>query len=112
MQRRRSGGHFVQVQTTFDDRDEALALVRAAVGRRLAACGQVVGPIESVYHWRGAVEEAQEWLCLLKTTRELAVSLTLFIETEHSYEVPEVIVVPVLETSDAYGEWIDEETSA
>lgn len=107
----RSPSRFVQLQTTFGSREEALDLVRKAVGARLAACGQVVGPIESVYHWRGALEDAREWLCLFKTTRARLAPLVSFIETEHSYEVPEVVVVSIDATSDAYREWIDEETS-
>jgi periplasmic divalent cation tolerance protein len=102
---------FVEVRTTFESRDEALSLIRLAVERRLAACGQVIGPIQSVYRWRGGVEDASEWLCLLKTRRELSDALTTVIEAEHSYEVPEVVVFPVEGTSAAYGEWIDEETS-
>ena len=100
-----------EVRTTTDDHDEALRLVRGAVERRLAACGQVVGPIRSIYRWRGAVQDEREWLCLLKTTSERASSLIAFLEDEHSYEVPEVVATSLTAVSEAYGEWIDEETT-
>jgi len=108
--RERSRPAFVQVQTTFDSADEARALVREAVEQRLAACGQIVGPIESIYRWKGSVERANEWLCLFKTSAARARELTSFIEAEHSYEVPEVVVLAVDRASVSYGEWIDDET--
>jgi periplasmic divalent cation tolerance protein len=111
MQTHRPTGHFVQLQTTLDSRDEARSLCRRVVERRLAACGQIVGPIQSIYRWQGAVEDTQEWLCLFKTTRARARALAAFIGAEHPYEVPEIVATALDEVSDAYGEWIDEETT-
>ena len=101
---------FVQLQTTLDDRKQAEELIRDAVERRLAACGQLLGPVSSTYWWNGAVEEASEWLCVFKTTAALAVSLERWIIERHPYEVPEVVTVGIAGVSESYGEWIENET--
>ena len=104
------GRRYVQLQTTIDDRGKAEALARAAVEARLAACGQVLGPVTSVYRWKGRVERAEEWLCLLKTRAELAGRLEAFVRERHPYEVAEIVTLPIARASDAYGDWIDDET--
>ena len=101
---------FVQLQTTLDDRTQAEELIREAVERRLAACGQLLGPVSSVYWWNGAIEEASEWLCVFKTTGALASSLERWIVERHPYEVPEIVTVGFAGVSESYGEWIENET--
>lgn len=101
---------FVQLETTLDDREAAGELVREAVGERLAACGRIVGPVESTYWWKGSVEVEEEWLCVFTTTRALAPRLGEFILERHPYEVPEIVIVAIDGTSREYGEWIREET--
>jgi len=101
---------FVQVQTTLDSRDRAAELVREVLDARLAACGQIVGPVESAYWWGGVVETAVEWLCLFKTRAELGERLERFLAERHPYEVPEIVVLPIERASEAYGDWIDRET--
>lgn len=102
---------FVQVQTTLDDRKDAENLIREVVERRLAACGQLVGPVESVYWWEDSIEETQEWLCVFKTVAGLAEDLEEFIIAAHPYDVPEVVVLPIVGLSESYGEWIENETT-
>ena len=101
---------FVQLQTTLDDREAAEELIRAAVERRLAACGQLLGPVNSTYWWNGAIEEAEEWLCVFKTTAALAAVLERWIVERHPYEVPEVVTIGMSGVSDTYGEWNTDET--
>ncbi|MBN1458781.1 MAG: divalent-cation tolerance protein CutA, partial [Armatimonadetes bacterium] len=60
----------VQVQTTFDNREDAERIGLLLVERRLAACVQICGPIKSIYRWQGNIETAEEWLCLVKTTQD------------------------------------------
>jgi periplasmic divalent cation tolerance protein len=98
---------FCQVQVAVGSRDAAMELSRSAVKGRLAACAQVVGPITSVYRWQGAVGEAEEWLVLLKTTAQKYAALEEFVTATHSYEVPEVICVPIAQGSQAYLDWVD-----
>ena len=101
---------FVQIQTTVDDRNVAEKLIHDAVECRLAACGQLLGPIESTYWWNGSIEEASEWQCVFKTRASLAASLVAWVEEHHPYEVPEVVTVALSGVSDDYGEWIENET--
>ena len=95
----------VIVSTAIDSEAAARAIARAAVEERLAACAQVT-PVTSVYRWRGNVEEAAEWICQLKTTPEQIETLTARIRALHSYEVPEIITVPVLTGYPPYLQWV------
>jgi periplasmic divalent cation tolerance protein len=99
------------VLTTTDSREEADRLGRLAVGRRLAACAQVVGPVTSTYWWQGAIETATEWHVWLKTTGARLDSLIALIRSEHTYEVPEIIATPIVAGNPAYLEWIATETA-
>jgi periplasmic divalent cation tolerance protein len=100
---------YIQVFTTASSRDEAQRIVTTAVERRLAACGQVMGSISSTYWWQGQMETAEEYLCLFKTTRNLYEELERTIREIHSYDVPEILAVPVLAGNPAYLEWIARE---
>jgi periplasmic divalent cation tolerance protein len=79
------------------------------VASRLAACANVLpGKIESIYRWRGRVERARETLLLLKTTRRRWPKLRDAIRRAHSYEVPEIVALPIVAGLDAYLGWIGE----
>lgn len=98
------------VITTTDSEDAAGVLAKGIVGARLAACVQVVGPIRSVYHWDGEVQDDQEWQCWIKTTGDRVAELTEWIKANHSYDVPEVVALPVLGGSPEYLAWVTGET--
>ncbi len=100
---------FIQVTTTASNRDEAERIAAALVDRRLAGCVQIIGPIHSVYRWHGQVERAQEWLCLVKTTRDAWPAVESAIRELHSYECPEVIASPVTDGSADYLRWLAEQ---
>ncbi|MGA2286194.1 MAG: divalent-cation tolerance protein CutA [Dehalococcoidia bacterium] len=99
----------IQVTTTTSSREEAERIAEALVEARLAACVQIVGPIASVYRWKGTVERATEWLCIVKTERRLYAEVEAAIKRLHSYEVPEVLATEVVEASEAYLNWLQEE---
>ncbi|MFC4531454.1 divalent-cation tolerance protein CutA [Sphaerisporangium dianthi] len=101
---------YVQVQVAVDDRAKAAELAESAIRARLAACAQIVGPVTSVYRWKGEVETAEEYLLIIKTTRERSGELTEHIRRAHPYETPEILRLPVEGGLDAYLRWIDEET--
>jgi periplasmic divalent cation tolerance protein len=105
-----AAGQYLQVQTTTDSRAEAIALGRAAVEARLAACAQVAGPIASTYWWEGGIERAEEWLVLLKLPAERFAELSAFLTERHSYDEPEIIGLPILAGSPGYLNWIRDET--
>lgn len=96
---------YVLLISTTDSVDEAKSLARLAVEKKLAACVQST-PIASTYWWKDKVEESNEVLLLFKTTKTSAAKLRAFIETEHSYDIPEVIEIPITGGSDAYLQWI------
>jgi periplasmic divalent cation tolerance protein len=88
--------------------DEASRIARALVEERLAACVNIVPWMHSVYRWRGAVEEADEILLVAKTTRASFGRLRDRVLALHSYEVPEVIAVPIETGNPEYLSWIEE----
>jgi periplasmic divalent cation tolerance protein len=99
----------VQVTTTVDSQDVANALVRDAVAARLAACGQVDGPLVSAYWWEDRIETATEWRAVLKTTAARAEALETFLLEQHPYDVPEVLTTPVLGGNPDYLAWVARE---
>jgi periplasmic divalent cation tolerance protein len=100
---------YIQVVTTTEHREEAESIARALVEERLAACVQVIGPISSIYRWRGAIQSAQEWQCWIKSRRDLYDQIEETIRRLHPYEVPEILAVPVLAGSASYLTWLDDE---
>jgi periplasmic divalent cation tolerance protein len=101
----------VQVQVAHDDREALGALLRQAVEERLAACGQLLGPMTSTFHWDGDVQEAEEWLGLLKTSAGRLDALVAFLADRHPYDVPEVIATPVTGGLGPYLAWVTAATS-
>ncbi len=102
----------VQVFTTLSSRGDAIALARSAVDERMAACVQVVGPITSVYRWEGRVEEAEEYLCVMKTTSPGVEALTTFVRDRHPYDTPEITAVDSVYVDERYFAWAGSETGA
>jgi periplasmic divalent cation tolerance protein len=100
---------YIQVVTTTQRKEDAERIGRALVDERLAACVQIVGPITSVYRWRGAVETAEEWQCWAKGRRELYERMEAAIRRLHPYEVPEILAVPVAAGAESYLAWLDEQ---
>lgn len=86
--------------------EEAERLARLLVERRLAACVNVVTGMRSYYRWQGSLESAEECLLVVKSSRELFAPLREALEQAHSYEVPEVIALPILDGSPAYLSWM------
>ena len=101
----------VEIRTTFPSREAAEACAGRVVAARLAACGQVDGPVASTYRWRTAVETAAEWRCTLKTTAARSAACVEAVVTGHPYEVPEVIVARVAAAA-AYAAWVRESVTA
>lgn len=101
---------YLQVTTTTESQDHARALARQIVEARLAACVQVLGPIQSTYWWNNDVEIAQEWMCLMKTTASAYPALESFIRQEHTYETPEITASEIATGSSEYLVWIGEQT--
>ncbi len=93
------------ILTTVGDDSQADKLANEILRRKMAACVSKV-PIKSKYWWKGVLEESSEILLVIKTVDELARKLVSFLEENHPYEVPEILVLPVEEVSKSYEEWL------
>ena len=96
------------VLSTAASDEEARVIASALVEKRLAACVNILGPIQSIYRWKDAVEDSQEYLLLIKTTESMFPKLRDELKSLHSYEVPECIVINIEDGLPAYLEWIGE----
>ena len=102
---------FIQVTTTASTKEEAAKIAAALLEQRLAACAQIVGPIDSRYWWKGRIEQSTEWLCILKTRRVKFPAVEAAIRANHSYVVPEIVACPIEIGSEPYLEWLRRETA-
>ncbi len=100
----------VAVLVTVPDAGKAAELARALVEERLAACGNVVAGVRSIYRWEGKVQDEGEALLVLKTARRRFPDLLARIRSLHPYEVPEILAIPVEEGHGAYLDWVDQST--
>ena len=106
----RESGEYLQVQTTTDSRAEAVELAKAAVEARLAACGQVAGPVASTYWWNDELERAEEWFVFFKLPADRYEALAAFLAERHSYDEPEILATPFGAGSPSFLGWITDET--
>ena len=101
----------ILVLTSLPDAESARALARSLVKGRLAACVNVGAPVESMYHWRGEIETAQEVPVVIKTRESLYPAVEAAVLAMHPYELPEVVAVPVNHGLEGYLDWIRAETA-
>jgi periplasmic divalent cation tolerance protein len=106
----RESGQYLQVQTTTDSRAEAMELAKAAVEARLAACGQVAGPVASTYWWNDELERAEEWFVFFKLPADRYEALAEFLAERHSYDEPEILATAFVAGSASFFSWITDET--
>ena len=99
----------IVVLTTCATPDEARLIAGELISRRLAACVNLLPPVRSIYHWKGAVEEGEETLMIIKSARPLVEQLKATIVAMHSYEVPEIIALPIVDGAASYLGWMDRE---
>jgi periplasmic divalent cation tolerance protein len=97
------------ILTTASSEAEGNALAEILVTKKLAACVQIM-PISSFYTWQGALQKDDEYLLLIKTASELYQQVELIILENHSYEIPEIILLPISEGFPPYFSWIKENT--
>lgn len=99
------------VYVTASSREEALAIGRAVVSERLAACANLIGAIRSIYWWEGKIDEGDEALLILKTTEDRLAALIERIRGLHSYTTPCVTAWPIAAGNPDYLAWIEAETT-
>jgi periplasmic divalent cation tolerance protein len=99
----------IVVLSTCETQEEAAAVAHHLVEQKLAACVNIVSGLRSIYRWKDAIEDAPEWLLVIKSRRDLLPALRSEIEKKHSYEVPEVLALQVIDGSASYLAWLDRE---
>jgi periplasmic divalent cation tolerance protein len=101
---------YVVVLTTLPGDADGPAFGRALLNERLAACVNLLAPMESVYRWEGQVEQETERQVIIKTTRDRLTALWDRVRELHPYEVPEFIVLAIADGNEAYLRWVGEST--
>jgi periplasmic divalent cation tolerance protein len=99
----------ILVLSNCGSEEEARRVARALVEARVAACVNIVPGIQSVYHWQGAIQEDSEWMLVIKSTRSMFDSLAAELRKIHSYQVPEVLAIPIIAGDQNYLDWMDRE---
>jgi periplasmic divalent cation tolerance protein len=100
------------VLVTVPSRERGEEIAEVLVGDCLAACVNVIGPIRSIYRWQGEICRDDEHLLIVKTTRARYADLEARVREIHSYEIPEVIALPIERGSQAYLDWLRAATRA
>jgi periplasmic divalent cation tolerance protein len=98
--------NFIQVVTTTPTKAEAEKIGKVLLEGLLAACVQVLGPINSYYWWEGKLESSKEWFLIVKTQKRLYKRVEETIKRLHSYKVPEIIAIPIVEGYRPYLNWV------
>lgn len=106
----KSDNEILLVMTTLPDADSAARLAERLVTEKLAGCVNILPAMTSVYIWKEKLERGNEHLLLIKTRREYFDTLAEAIKSQHPYELPEIIAIPVVAGLPAYLQWINEST--
>jgi periplasmic divalent cation tolerance protein len=97
---------------TASNEDEAAKIARALVEARIAGCVNIINNVRSIYRWQGKIEDEKEVFMVAKTRQELFQTLIKRVKELHSYTVPEVIAIPIVEGSADYLQWLEEVTGS
>jgi periplasmic divalent cation tolerance protein len=97
---------FIVIYVTAGSTTEASRLAE-----RLAACVNQIGPIQSVYRWEGKLEQSEEQLLIIKTRKELFTAVEKRVRELHSYSVPEIVALPIIDGSPDYLRWLGEQVA-
>jgi len=100
---------FIVVYVTVESAEEGKRLASALVEERLAACVNRLGPVQSTYRWKGQVERSEEHLLIIKTSEGLFDRLKKRVQELHSYSVPEVIALPIVDGNEGYLKWLEDQ---
>lgn len=95
-----------------NSQEQGTQLARHLIEHRLAACVNILPGARSFYRWKGEIEQAEEVVLIVKSRRDVFEKLRAAIAHLHSYEIPEVIALPVVDGSDAYLSWLDREIAS
>lgn len=100
---------YIQIQITFPTAELAQGMAAKLVQEKLVACAQVCGTIQSVYTWKGVCETSTETLLLAKTALPLFERIESVVRTEHPYECPQIVALPIVAANRDYLDWLAEQ---
>ncbi|MDD2487328.1 MAG: divalent-cation tolerance protein CutA [Candidatus Gracilibacteria bacterium] len=100
--------NYIQVFVSIDNKDNAKILAKKILENKLGACVQLIDGINSFYWWKSNIDESNETLLLIKTKSDLYDNLEKFIKENHSYDIPEIIIMPIVGGNKDYFGWIEE----
>ena len=100
----------IVVLVTCGSEEEALKISRSLVEDHLAACINLVSPVRSIYRWEGKICDEKEWLLIIKSQKNRFEELEKRVKSLHSYSVPEIISLSIVEGSGSYLQWLEEMT--
>lgn len=102
---------YLVVLVTVPNKIEAEKMAHVLVEKKLAACVNIIPRISSIYHWRGKIEEAEESMLVVKTKQSLWENLAKEVKKNHSYQIPEIIALPITKGFKPYLDWITQSLS-
>jgi len=98
---------YIIILVTVANKQEAEKIAQQLLKAKLIACANIINSVSSIFHWSGKIEKIEECLILMKSRRELFEEITKTVKELHSYEVPEILALPLVDGSKAYFEWMD-----
>ena len=100
----------IVVLVTCGSEEEAAKIANSLVEEGVAACVNIISPVRSIYRWEGKIWDEKEWVLIIKTQKKRFEELQKKVKSLHSYSVPEVIALPIVEGSAPYLKWLEETT--
>ena len=97
---------YVLVVTTTSSKEEAMKIARNLLDEKLIACANIVGPVSSLFWWQGKIDEENEFLVFMKSRKSLFERLSERVVEIHSYDLPEIIALPIIKGSPLYLDWL------
>jgi periplasmic divalent cation tolerance protein len=97
---------YIIILVTCKDKQEAEKITQTLLNEHLIACGNIVNPVTSFFHWSGKIDKAEECLIVMKSRLDLFSQVADRVRGLHSYEVPEILALPIVEGSEAYLDWM------
>ncbi len=110
MTKKRDQGEYAVILVTVSSKEEGLRIARSLVDSRLAACVNIIPGLRSIYRWQGETLDEGEFLLFIKTRMALFEQVEGKIKETHSYEVPEILALPIIRGSETYVNWLNQST--
>lgn len=98
---------YIMILTTSDNKDVLIKISDILLKEKLAACTQISSSVESNYWWQGKIEKSKEWICSIKSVKDNFKKIEDCIKKHHNYEVPEIVVIEIVNGNKEYLDWID-----